>query len=312
LAFARKQTVLPSVLDLNETVAGTLKMLGRLIGEDIRLTWEPGANLWPVKIDPTQMDQILTNLCVNARDAIAGVGTITVATANAVDDADWSDVADAVPGEYVRVTVSDTGCGMNAETRSHIFEPFFTTKGVGEGTGMGLASVSGAVEQNGGLIQVRSELGAGATFRVYLPRHVGQVEQAQAGLGTRCAERGHETILLVEDEPSILFMTTRMLERQGYTVLAASTPGEAIQLATAQAGQIHLLMTDVIMPDMNGRDLAKHLLTRYPHLPRLFMSGYTADVIADNGVMEDRVSFIQKPFAIKELAAKVREALDRE
>jgi CheY-like chemotaxis protein len=287
-------------------------MLGRLIGEDIRLTWQPGAQLWPVKIDPNQLGQILTNLCLNARDAIAGVGTITVATANAVDDGDWADVADAVPGEYVRVTVADTGCGMDAEARSHLFEPFFTTKGVGEGTGLGLASVLGAVEQNGGVIQVRSEVGAGTTFRIYLPRHVALVEQAPVGGTTGLAARGPETILLVEDEPAILNLTTRMLKRQGYTVLAASTAGDAIRLAMSHSGRIHLLMTDVIMPDMNGRDLARHLLTLYPHLQRLFMSGYTADVIADRGVVDGHVSFIQKPFSTKDLAAKVREALDRE
>lgn len=311
LAFAREQTVSPRVLDLNETVAGTLTMLRRLIGEDIRFAWQPGAHLWPVKIDPAQMDQILTRLCVNARDAIAGVGTITVATANAVDDADWTDVAEAVPGEYVRVTVSDTGCGMTAETRAHLFEPFFTTKGVGEGTGLGLASVSGAVEQNGGVIQVRSVPGAGTTFRIYLPRHVGQGEYVQTGGATGPAARGHETILLVEDEPAILRLTTTMLERQGYKVLGVSTPGDALQLARAHAGPIHLLLTDVIMPDMNGRALATHVQSIHPHVERLFMSGYTADLIADHGVVDERVSFIQKPFSIKQLAAKVREALDR-
>jgi PAS domain S-box-containing protein len=309
LAFARKQTVSPKMLDLNDTVANTLTMLGRLVGEGIRLTWEPGANVWPVKIDPSQVEQILANLCVNARDAIAGVGTITVATANIVDDADWTDVDDVVRGEYVRLTVSDTGCGMNAETLSHLFEPFFTTKEFGQGAGLGLSSVLGAVEQNGGVIKVRSELGAGTTFRIYLPRHVDQPEQTQSSGREGLAVRGHETILLVEDEPAILRLTTTMLERQGYTVLSAPNPSDAIRLATAHASEIHLLLTDVVMPDMNGAELSKQVESIHPHLKRLFMSGYTADVIAEHGLVDDDVCFIQKPFSTKDLAAKVREAL---
>jgi CheY-like chemotaxis protein len=264
-------------------------------------------------MDPSQIDQILTNLLVNARDAIAGVGQVTIQTLNAtVDEDDCADWPGLVPGEYVRLVASDDGAGMDTDTQAHLFEPFFTTKEQGKGTGLGLATVYGIVKQNGGSIYVRSEVGHGTTFSMYLPRHVGEAEPARADDSARATTRGHETILLVEDEPAILSLTTTMLERQGYTVLAAHTPGDAIRLATEHAGQIHLLMTDVIMPEMNGRDLARSLLSLYPHLRRLFMSGYSSNVIAHEGVLDAGVSFLQKPFSNKELAAKVRETLDRE
>jgi PAS domain S-box-containing protein len=316
LAFARKQTVAPKVLDLNETVEGMLNMLERLIGENVHLTWQPEADLWPVKVDPSQIDQILANLCVNARDAIADVGKMTIETGNIVfDEAYCASHAGFVTGEHVLLAVSDDGSGMDKETQSHLFEPFFTTKGMGKGTGLGLATVYGIVKQNNGFINVYSEPGQGTTFKIYLPRHVGKAGQArtQGAAGpARPALRGQETILLVEDEPAILKLTTMMLVRQGYTVLAASTPGEATGLAREHAGEIHLLMTDVVMPEMNGRELAKNLLSIYPHLKRLFMSGYTANVIAHRGVLDEGVYFIQKPFSRKDLAAKVREALDGE
>ena len=313
LAFARKQTIAPKVLDLNETVGSMLTMLRRLIGEDIALRWQPGANLWPVKVDPSQIDQILTNLCINARDAIADVGKVTIETGNrTVGEDECADHPGFVPGAYVRLVASDDGCGMDKDTHAHLFEPFFTTKEMGKGTGLGLATVYGIVKQNDGFIYVYSEPGQGTTFTIYLPRHVGKAERAQTDDLAKSTARGHETILLVEDEPSILKLTTTMLERQGYIVLAAHTPGEAIRLAAEHAGQIDLLMTDVIMPEMNGRDLAKNLLGCYPDLKRLFMSGYTANVIAHHGALDAGVSFIQKPFSVKELAAKVRETLDRE
>jgi len=310
LAFARKQTIAPKVLDLNETVEGMLKMLRPLIGEDIDLAWLPGAGLWPVKLDPSQIDQILANLCVNARDAISGVGKITIETGNVALDEDYCAAhAGFVPGEFALLAVSDDGCGMDKETLAHIFEPFFTTKEVGKGTGLGLATIYGIVKQNNGFINAYSEPDQGSTFRIYLPRHMGKAGQMQKKGPAEPALRGQEIILLVEDEPAILTLTTMILERQGYTVLAANTPGEAIRLAREHAGEIHLLMTDVVMPEMNGRDLAKNLLSLYPHLKRLFMSGYTANVIAHHGVLDGGVYFIQKPFSIKELAAKVREAL---
>jgi len=311
LAFARKQTVSPKVLDLNETMEGMLKMLRRLIGEDIHLSWLPGVNLWSIKVDPSQLDQILANLCVNARDAIAGVGTVTIETGNVSIDEDYcANHAGCVPGDYVLLFVSDDGCGMDKETLGKLFEPFFTTKETGKGTGLGLATVYGIVKQNNGFINVYSEFGQGTTFRIYLPRYIGKTEQVQASGSQEPTLRGKETILVVEDEPAILELSKRMLEKQGYRVLSAETPGEAIRLAEEHAGEIHLLMTDVVMPEMNGRDLARKLLSLFPNMKRLFMSGYTANVIAHHGVLDEGVHFIQKPFSLKGLATKVREALD--
>jgi PAS domain S-box-containing protein len=311
LAFARRQTVTPLVLDLNETIAGMLKMLERLLGEDIQLLWRPDAKPWLVKVDPSQIDQILVNLCVNARDAIADVGKLTIETDNTAFDADYCAIHPGfVPGEYVRLAVSDNGCGMDQRTLGQIFEPFFTTKGVGKGTGLGLATVYGIVKQNQGFINADSEPGQGTTFTIYLPRHASRPERAQPAAPVEDALRGHETILVVEDEPAVLQVTTTMLAEQGYTVLAASTPGEALRLARKHSGELRLLMTDVVMPEVNGRDLATSLLALYPHLRHLFMSGYPNDVIAHHNLLDDGVSFIQKPFSKKDLAAKVREVLD--
>ena len=312
LAFARKQTIAPEVLDLNDTVEGMLKMLQRLIGEDIQLAWLPGANLWPIKIDPSQVDQMLANLCVNARDAIAGVGKITIETGNVLfDEAYCADHVGVVPGSYVLLAVSDNGCGMDKEILGKLFEPFFTTKEMGKGTGLGLATIYGIVKQNKGFINVYSEPHQGTTFRIYLLRHAGK-EDEQARTEEKPQEqimRGGETILVVEDDPEIMNLSKRMLERQGYEVLTAGTPGKALRLAEEHAGDIHLLMTDVIMPEMNGRDLAEKMLSIYPNLICLFTSGYTADVIAHHGVLDKGVLFIQKPFSINDLAIKVREAL---
>jgi PAS domain S-box-containing protein len=313
LAFARKQTIAPKVLDLNQTVEGMLTMLERLIGEDVHLSWLPKADLWPVIVDRSQIDQLLTNLCVNARDAIADVGKITIETGNsAIDEAYCADHAGFMAGEYVLLAVTDDGCGMDKETLSHLFEPFFTTKEMGKGTGLGLATVYGIVKQNNGFINVYSEPGHGTRFTIHLPRHSGKTEQARGIEAEGPALRGQETILLVEDEPASLKLITKMLERQGYSVLAAGTPGEAIRVAREHSGEIHLLLTDVVMPEMNGRDLARRLLSLYPNLKRLFASGYTANVIAHQGVLDEGMHFIQKPFSRKELAAKVREALDSE
>ena len=310
LAFARKQTISPRVLDLNGTVAGMLKMLQRLIGEEIHLAWRPGANLWPVRIDPSQIDQILANLSVNARDAIAGIGKVAIETKNVlIDKTLCVDHPGMVPGEYVLLAVSDDGCGMDREIQGKLFEPFFTTKGVGKGTGLGLSTVYGIVKQNNGFIAVESEPDRGATFRIYLPRHIGKSEQAGTEGANAPAMPGHETVLVVEDEPALLELSKLMLEKQGYHVLTAGTPGEAIRLAEEHAGEIHLLLTDVVMPEMDGRNLARRMLSLYPNLRCLFMSGYTADIIAHHGVLDDGACFIQKPFSGKELAAKVREAL---
>jgi PAS domain S-box-containing protein len=310
LTFARKQIISPKTVNLNEAVAGMLKMLLRLIGEDIDLAWLPGKGLWPIKIDPSQIDQVLANLCVNARDAIAGVGKITVGTGNCTLDEEYCSAHTGfITGQYVKIEVSDNGSGMDKETVSHIFEPFFTTKGVNEGTGLGLATVYGIVKQNNGFINVYSEQGQGTTFTIYLPRHVGTTDQKQLESMAEPALRGNETVLLVEDEPTILVMTTTMLQRLGYKVLVAGTPSEAIRLADGHSGEIHLLLTDVIMPEMNGKILTEKLTINRPELKCLFMSGYTADVISHHGVLDDGVHFIQKPFAKKELAAKIRQAL---
>ena len=313
LAFARKQTVVPKVIDLNDTISGMLNMLQRLIGEDIQLIWQPAPDPCLVKVDPSQIDQILANLCINARDAIEDIGQITIEIGNCSIDADYcAAIPEATPGEYVRLTVSDDGSGMDKETISHIFEPFYTTKELGKGTGLGLATVYGAIKQNNGFVNIYSEPKKGTTFSLYFPRYVGQKTMQQTEGGTVPAPRGQETILLVEDEPAILNMTAMMLERQGYTVLKAGTPGEASRLAREQIGEIHLLMTDVIMPEMNGRNLARNILTIYPRIKRLFMSGYTADVIAHHGVLDDDVHFIQKPFSLPAMALVVRKVLDGE
>ncbi len=311
LAFARKQTIAPKVLDLNEAVAEMLKMLHRLIGEDIQISWQPTHAIWPIKIDPAQIDQILVNLSVNARDAIAGVGQLTIETGNmAFDEACCEFHPGAVPGDFVMLAVSDNGCGMDQQTRENLFEPFFTTKAVGAGTGLGLATVYGIVKQNNGFINVYSEPDQGTSFKIYFPRHTASCHQVWQKNQTDQISRGNETILLVEDEPSILKMTSQMLERLGYTVIAANTPETAIRMAGKRNGEIQLLMTDVVMPEMNGLDLTEKLLLICPDLKHLFMSGYTANVIAHHGVLDEGVNFIQKPFSNKTLAIKVREALN--
>jgi PAS domain S-box-containing protein len=311
LAFARKQTVAPRVLDLNETVEGMLKMLRRLIGENIDLVWQPGPMTGRVKIDPSQVDQLLANLCVNARDAISGTGCITISTrCILLEETALAGQAGPLPGDYVAITVEDNGCGMDSETLARIFDPFFTTKEVGKGTGLGLAMVYGIVKQNGGSIAVKSEPGKGTSFCLYIPRHQEAAETKGPGGLAACGAGGGEIILLVEDEPAILKMTGMILERLGYRVLAAASPGEGLRLAETHAGSIDLLMTDVVMPEMNGRDLARTLLGRYPNIKRLFMSGYTADVIAHQGVLDPGVHFIQKPFTMKDLADKIRFVLD--
>ncbi len=311
LAFARRQTIAPVALNLNETISAMIKMLRRLIGEDIHLTWKPAPDLWQVKMDPSQVDQILANLCVNARDAITDTGQITIETENRSIDSDDCDASpEAKPGQYVMLRVSDDGIGMDEKTQLRIFEPFYTTKDLGKGTGLGLATVYGAVRQNNGFIKFYSEPGRGTTFSVYVPRHEDDdVLPSPLELPAPTAPLGRETILLVEDEPAILNLVAQMLETQGYAVLKAASPGEALRLAHEQA-EIRLLVTDTVMPEMNGRDLAKILQASYPHLECLFMSGYTADVIAHHGVLEDGVHFIQKPFTLPNLAAKVREVLD--
>jgi PAS domain S-box-containing protein len=312
LAFARKQTIAPKVLDLNDAVSGMLNMLRKLIGEDIDLLWMPAANLWQVKMDPAQVDQILANLAVNARDSISGVGKITIETVNAEFDEDYcARHAGFVPGQYVLIAVSDNGCGMDKKTLDKIFEPFFTTKESGKGTGMGLATVYGIVKQNNGFINVYSEPGTGTTFKIYVPRSNDEwmtidEPRQQGGHMT-----GTETVLLVEDDESLLKMAETMLEELGYEVLTACSPGEAIQLAEQYTGHIHLLTTDVVMPEMSGRNLQKRISAIRPGIKCLFMSGYTANVIAHRGILDEGVNFLQKPFSMIDMSTRIREALEK-
>lgn len=311
LAFARKQTIAPKVLDLNKTVTGMLKMLGRLIGEDVRLLWRPTVDLWLIKFDPSQLDQILANLCLNARDAIEKDGKIIIDAGNCSIDEEYSrHHPDIRPGEYVRLTVSDNGCGMNPQTTDRIFEPFFTTKETGKGTGLGLATVFGIVKQNDGFIDVCSEIGIGTTFTIYLPRYVGSALPVHNEGSALHTPPGKETILLVEDELAILNMVSTLLAMQGYSVLEASTPSEAIRLAREHGDKVDLLVTDMIMPEMNGKDLANKLRSLNPQLKCLYISGYTADTITQDGILDAGVNFIQKPFSLPDLATKVRDILD--
>ncbi|MEW6593349.1 MAG: PAS domain S-box protein [Thermodesulfobacteriota bacterium] len=314
LAFARKQTAAPRVLDLNDTVAGMLKMLQRLIGENIDLIWIPGHELWRVRIDPSQFDQILANLVVNARDAIAGNGKVAIETENVrLDGNDCASLPECLPGEYALLTVSDNGCGMDRETLAHIFEPFFTTKEQGKGTGLGLATVYGIVRQNSGLLTVESSPGQGTTFRIYLPRVTDEPDNIRlGGVVAEPPEGGSETVLLVEDEEAILRLGKAILELGGYTVLATRSTAEALQLAREHPGPLHLLITDVVMPEMNGHALAEQINGCRPGIACLYMSGYTADIIARHGVLEQGVHFIQKPFTVQEFATAVRQALQNQ
>ncbi|MCF8024777.1 MAG: PAS domain S-box protein [Desulfobacteraceae bacterium] len=311
LAFARQQTISPVLLDLNDTISGMIKMLHRLLGENIDLAWLPGNNLWPVKIDPSQVDQIMANLAVNARDAISDVGNLTIETKNKIIDEDYCNSnPEAVTGKYVMLAVSDDGCGMEKEVQNLLFEPFFTTKEIGKGTGLGLPTIYGIVKQNEGFINVYSEPGEGTTFSIYLPsQEAGKLSSGAAEKSAAEIPKGSETILLVEDEPAILEMGKKMIRRLGYKVLSAERPEAAVQLAAGYKEKIDLLITDVVMPEMNGRDLALRVAGSQPGLKILYMSGYTADVIARHGVLDKGVQFIQKPLSVKDLAVKIRVAI---
>jgi PAS domain S-box-containing protein len=313
LAFARKQAIMPKILNLNKIVESMLKLLKRLIGEDINLAWHPEDNLWAVKIDPSQIDQVLANLCINAKDAITGVGKVTIETQNVnFDEVYCAEHKGFFPGEYVMLAVSDNGSGMDKQTLGKIFEPFFTTKGMGRGTGLGLATVYGVVKQNAGFIIVYSEPGDGTIFKIYLPRHTAEAEQLSRETRFTAVMHGSETILLVEDDTFFLGMVRKVLEQFGYKVFATSTPMKAVTVATENLGKIDLLLTDVIMPEMTGRELGKKLCVPCPKIKCLFMSGYMGNTVTHHGVMGESVNFIQKPFSAKELGIKVREILDRE
>ncbi len=313
LAFARKQKVQPQVLDLNETVGGMLKVLRRLIGENISLSWKPGQKLWPVTMDPLQIDQIITNLVVNGRDAIAGGGFISIETSNMVmAENSIGAYADRVPGEFVVLSVRDTGKGMTPDVVEHIFEPFFTTKGVGEGTGLGLATVFGIVKQNHGWIEVETMPDKGSTFQVFLPRsHTAPAPAAPSQRAEAALPAGRETILVVEDEPSILELSAFILQRCGYTVLSAEHPEKALRIASSEKHHIDLLLTDVIMPGMSGKEMWDKLKAMRPSLKCIFMSGYDKNIFGAAGVRDSGVPFLQKPFTHRQLVNLVREQLDR-
>jgi PAS domain S-box-containing protein len=312
LAFSRKQMLAPKVLDLNATLTENLKMLTRLIGEDIDLVMIPGSELGAVKADPSQIEQVIMNLAVNARDAMPRGGKLTIETANLTLEDSYNDLqASQNPGEYVMIAISDTGMGMNAETQSHIFEPFFSTKGP-KGTGLGLSTVYGIIKQSGGYIWVFSELNKGTTFKIYLPRvtEFGEPITARLEAPPTSSSLAYETILLVEDESNLRRLAREYLELQGYHVLEAAEGATAIQISKVHEGPIHLLLTDVIMPGMNGRELAQNITSARPETKVLYMSGYTEDAIGHNGTLDAGITLLQKPFSLPALKGKVREMLD--
>ncbi len=312
LAFSRKQMLAPKIVNLNSILTENIKMLTRMIGEDIDLVMVPNSALWLVRADAGQIEQVIMNLAVNARDAMPSGGKLTIETANVTLDADYARFhAPLQPGDYVMVAISDTGAGMDSETQSHIFEPFFTTKGT-QGTGLGLSTVYGIVKQSGGYIWVYSEVGKGTTFKIYLPRVVGIGEAAQVAAPIRIqrVEPGTETILLVEDEANLRYLARQFLEKQGYKVIEAADGAVAMQIAVAHEGIIHLLLTDVIMPGMNGRELAQRISEIRPNVKVLYMSGYTENVVGHNGMLDAGVRLLQKPFNLRDLRIIVREVLD--
>ncbi|HYM76696.1 MAG TPA: ATP-binding protein [Candidatus Dormibacteraeota bacterium] len=314
LAFSRKQMLAPRVVNLNDIATENLKMLTRMIGEDIDLVMIPGDGLWSVRADAGQIEQVIMNLAVNARDAMPSGGRLTIETGNTTLDEEYARLHSPLrPGDYVMVAISDTGAGMDSDTQSHIFEPFFTTKGQ-KGTGLGLSTVYGIVKQSGGYIWVYSEVGRGTTFKIYLPR-VASLNEPAAHVASSPAqfqkvEPGTETILLVEDEANLRYLARQYLEKQGYKVIEAADGAVAMQIAVAHEAVIHLLLTDVIMPGMNGRELAQRISEIRPNVKVLYMSGYTENVIGHNGTLDVGVRLLQKPFNLRDLNSKVREVLD--
>jgi two-component system, cell cycle sensor histidine kinase and response regulator CckA len=311
LTFSRSQPVSQQKVDLNQLVAEHQKMMHRLVGEDFNLTFAPGPGLWSVLVDPSQVSQILANLVINARDALSHDGTIAIGTSNVNIEAVSGISQDhPAPGDYVLLVVSDTGCGMDATTLDHAFEPFFTTKAEGKGTGLGLATVLGIVNQNHGAIYARSQVGVGTVMKIYFPRFAGEGGDLLPLPAEEAVPMGSETLLLVEDERAVLEVVKTTLENRGYRVLATPAPREACRLAEQHEGPIHLLLTDVVMPSMNGRELQTQILARRPDIKTLFMSGYTGDIISTRDLLDQGTNFLQKPFRILDLAKKVREALD--
>ncbi|HEX4608985.1 MAG TPA: ATP-binding protein, partial [Urbifossiella sp.] len=311
LTFSRQQILAPRVMNLNDVLADTEKLLRRLLGEDVRLATAPDPGLWTVRADPGQMEQVLMNLAVNARDAMPTGGRLTVETRNVDLDETYAEAhAEARPGPHVLLAVSDTGCGMPPDLIARIFDPFFTTKDPGTGTGLGLATVHGIVKQSGGHIEVYSEVGIGSTFKVYLPRGEGVNPEAGPRSTLHSSPAGTGTILLVEDEDALRVFSQRILAGCGYTVLDAADGAEAIRLAAEHAGPLDLLVTDVVMPGANGRAVAEAVVARHPEARVLFVSGYTDDAVVRHGILQAGVNFLQKPFSPAALARKVGEILD--
>jgi CheY-like chemotaxis protein len=310
LAFSRKQIIEPKVLNLNYLVGNIQKMMTRLIGEDIELRTILAKELGSVKVDAGQFEQVLVNLAVNARDAMPEGGVLIIETANIDLDADYSlHHPHTQPGKYIMLAVSDTGHGMSEEVKEHLFEPFFTTKGKGRGTGLGLATTFGAVKQAGGSIEVYSEVDRGTTFKIYLPRIDEQAATLARTTPSLDLLHGTETILVVEDEPGVREMALKILKRFGYTTLHAPSGEDAFILAAKFADRIDLLLTDVVMPGMNGRELAERITLLHPEMKVLFTSGYTENVIVHHGVIEENLNFIGKPYSPQGLAQKIREVL---
>ena len=310
LAFSRQQVLQPKVVDLNAAVSGIERLLSRVLREDIQLGCSLAPDVGTVKVDPGQLEQVIMNLAVNARDAMPSGGRVTIETANVDMDETYVQAhALAAPGRYVMLAVTDTGMGMDAATQARIFEPFFTTKEVGKGTGLGLATVQGIVQQSGGFIWVYSEPNHGTCFKVYLPRVDAPPSQTDDVAGGSL--RGTETVLVVEDMAAVRAVTCQMLRRFGFTVHDAADGTTALELAQTIAHPIDLLLTDVVMPDINGRDLATQFQARRPHMKVLFMSGYTDDAVVRHGILQEGIAYLQKPFTPVSLVRKVREVLDR-
>lgn len=306
LTFARKQVISVKIIDLNEIISSMYKMLRRLIGEDIKLSFKATEVPLYIEADPSQIDQILANLCVNSRDAISGKGEIFIETSKIrLDNVLIDSNTDKVTGDYILLTVSDNGCGMNKETLEHVFEPFFTTKNLNEGTGLGLATIYGAVKQNKGFINIYSEPGKGTCIKIYLPEY--KKEFSKIEVKPKLLDKNHKkaTILIVEDEETLLQMTVNMLKSKGYKTISANRVSEAIEKANNYIEDIDLLITDIIMPEMNGKELSQQIIEIYPNIKILFMSGYTADVIASHGILNKSTNFLQKPFSIHDLFDKI-------
>ena len=311
LAFSRKDHISPQIINCNTHIDNSQKMLKRLVGEDIEIRFCPAIDLWHVKLDPTQLDQIIVNLVVNSRDAILGVGLVTFATANVILDKEYCRMHVYLsPGEYVLLTVSDTGRGMTKDVLAKMFEPFFTTKKNGRGTGLGMSTIFGIVKQNGGNIEANSEVDYGTTIKIYFPRSLEEPKDQE--IIVKSSPRvGHETILVVDDDPAILRICRSMLAQCGYQVLTSSDPVQAIEQAKTHPGKIHLLITDTIMPHMNGKELKEAIDEFFPKIATLFMSGYTSDVISSQGILVEGINFLQKPFTRDRLNRKVREVLEQ-